>query len=120
VRSAAIDELLGLPARLAIVATVADGDLWTFSDLGKETGLADGNLYVQTGKLVDAGYLGVEKTRRKGRSVTCYYLTGEGRARLRDHVMVLEDAIARGRSAQRLTTRRMGADERETDGSRVW
>ena len=52
-----IDEMLGVPARLAIIATAAGGERWTFTALGRETGLADGNLHVQTRKLSAARLL---------------------------------------------------------------
>jgi len=119
-RSSEIDELLGSPARLSIVATVADGGRWTFTALREETGLADGNLYVQTGRLVDAGYLEVEKTRNGARTVTRFSLTGVGRGRLRDHVRALEEVIARGRSGLRLAARKEDAEVADGDGSRVW
>ena len=66
-----MDEMLGTPARLAILATVArppsaeeDGNRWSFMALRRETGLADGNLHVQTRKLVDAGYLSRDQIRQ--------------------------------------------------------
>ena len=81
-----IDELLGTIARLAIVLTLANGKSWTFTALREETGLADGNLHVQTRKLVSAEYLSSEKTKNGNRSVTTFKLTPHGRERLKDHV----------------------------------
>ena len=57
--------MLGVPARLAIIATAAGGERWTFTALGRETGLADGNLHVQTRKLTAAGFLAVERSDRE-------------------------------------------------------
>lgn len=70
-----IDDLLGTPARLAIVATLARVEALAFTELGRETGLADGNLHVQTRKLVSAGYLSGVKGRKGNRRVTCFSLT---------------------------------------------
>ncbi|MBK7188681.1 MAG: hypothetical protein IPH86_08430 [bacterium] len=46
-----VDDHLGIPARLAIVATLALGQRLTFTGLREQTGLADGNLHVQTRRL---------------------------------------------------------------------
>ena len=81
-----IDEMLGTSARLAIVLTLANGKPWTFTALRDETGLADGNLHVQTRKLVAAEYVNSEKTKRGNRQVTAFSLTSHGLQRLRDHV----------------------------------
>ncbi len=81
-----IDELLGTIARLAIVLTLANGKTWTFTALRDETGLADGNLHVQTRKLVAAEYLKSEKIRNGNRLVTAFSLTPLGRQRLKEHV----------------------------------
>jgi|GEM_PF-418213 len=89
-----IDEMLGTPARLAIVATVADDDCWTFTRLREATGLADGNLHVQARKLVDAGFLAAGKVRQKGREVTSFQLTATGRERFRAHIRRLRQALA--------------------------
>jgi DNA-binding MarR family transcriptional regulator len=87
-----IDDMLGAPARLAIIATAAGGERWTFTALGRETGLADGNLHVQTRKLAEAGYLAREKERQGGRMVTCFELTERGRQAFRNHLRRLDRA----------------------------
>jgi DNA-binding MarR family transcriptional regulator len=89
-----IDEILGAPARLAIVATAAGGARWTFTELGAETGLADGNLHVQTRKLTAAGYLAKEKEKRGNRTVTCFELTEKGRQAFQNHIRRLNRALA--------------------------
>ncbi len=91
------DELLGLPARLAVTATLADGGRWSFSALGEETGLADGNLHVQLGRLVEAGYVARDRERRGNRTVTVFELTGRGRAALEAQLDRLRAAVARDR-----------------------
>ena len=88
-----IDERLAIPARLAIVATCADGSAWAFTRLRAETGLADGNLHVQTGKLVEAGYLEAAKERQGGRMVTTFRLTDNGLRNFRKYLQTLAAAL---------------------------
>lgn len=111
-----LDELLGTTARLAIMATVMDGQRWTFSALGRETGLADGNLHVQTAKLTAARFLAREKMVQGNRTVTGFEVTEKGRRVFQEYVRRLSEA-ADPRSAAPVETmkpRRMG------DGSQVW
>lgn len=61
-----------------------------FSDLKRESGLADGNLHVQTGKLADAGYVEIRKALRGRRQVTEYRITELGFERFRLFVRRLE------------------------------
>ncbi len=88
-----INERLAIPARLAIVATCADGTAWSFTRLRAETGLADGNLHVQTGKLVTAGYLAAAKERQGGRMVTTFRLTDNGLRSFREFLHTLAAAL---------------------------
>ncbi len=107
-----LDPLLGTPARLAIVATLADGSDRTFSELKTATGLADGNLHVQTSRLVEAGYLRQRRERRGGRSVTCFRLDEDGLAALRLLIDRLQHALT---GVRPMRTERRGRDE-----SQVW
>ncbi len=97
-----LDDLLGIPARLAIIATVATlpasrgAKRWTFTVLREETGLADGNLHVQTRKLTTAGYLHRHRVRQGNRQVTCFDLTEKGRRSLRLLIGLLRDALEGG------------------------
>ncbi len=115
-----IDELLGAPARLAILTTVADGGRWTFTALREATGLADGNLHVQTGRLTDAGYLAASRTRRGNRTVTCFQLTSAGRRVMEDHVHRLAAALSTHHEAPRVRAQRGGELGPAGDASRVW
>lgn len=87
------DEMISSSARLAILATLVPGEAVTFSDLKRDTGLADGNLHVQTGKLADVGYLGIRKGRRGRRQVTEYRITELGFERFRLFVRQLEAVL---------------------------
>lgn len=116
----AIDPTLVAPARLAILATLADGRPWPFSELGDETGVADGNLHVQTRKLVAEGYVTASKERRGGRSVTCYELTGPGRQALAGLVRRLDGALNGPASDWDRPSRVQGRPAAARDDSRFW
>ncbi len=116
-----IDELLGTNARLAIVLTLADGQPWTFTALGDETGLADGNLHVQTRKLVAAAYLNSEKIKRGNRLVTTFSLAPHGRMQLRAHVARVRQAL--GITDSPVTNGGQGPTRKKqtkNDASQVW
>ena len=87
------DEMICSPARLGIVSTLVPGEPVSFSELKRATGLADGNLHVQSGKLVAAGYLETRKARRGGRRVTEFLLTELGLERFRQHVRRLQAVL---------------------------
>jgi len=120
-----LDEMLGTPARLAIIATTATlpaqvGERrWTFTALRRETGLADGNLYVQTRKLIAAGYLHKHRIEQGNRRVTCFDLTDRGRRALRVFIGLLRDALEGGSGFSDLSADapRMS---RRADSSQVW
>ena len=115
-----LDDALGIPARRAIVATLAQGQRLTFTALGEQTGIADGNLHVQTRRLLDAGYLTAETVRQGRRTATRFELTERGRLAFVEHVRRLREAVegpfgsaARGAGAE-------SGDPRRGDRSRVW
>ena len=87
------DDMISSSARLAILASLVPGEPIPFSDLKRESGLADGNLHVQTGKLADVGYLEIRKARRGGRQVTEYRITELGFERFRIFVRELEAVL---------------------------
>lgn len=87
----------------------------SFSELKGATGLADGNLHVQTGKLTAAGYVETRKARRAGRRVTEFLLTELGLERFRRHVRRLQAVL----DTEVGVIRPVPAGER-TDDSEVW
>lgn len=109
------DEMITSPARLAILAALVPGSPVRFSDMKAATGLADGNLHVQANKLAAAGYIRIEKSRHRRRSVTEFRLTGMGLERLELHVMKL-NRIMDGESADI----RRAAPSGRPDDSAVW
>jgi len=120
-----LSEMLGAPARLAIVATVATLPpargirRWTFMALKQETGLADGNLHVQTQKLIVAGYLSSIRIEQGKRVVTCFELTKSGRQAFRRFVSQLQDALEGGSGFSDLSGERPVKDS-QANSSQVW
>ncbi len=88
-----IDDLLCMPARMAIMVSLTSRKEMTFTELGEETGLADGNLHVQTRKLLAGGYLEKEKAPQGKRMVTLFRITDEGQSRLVAHLRVVRRAL---------------------------
>jgi len=114
-----IDPQLATPARVAILATLADGNSWLFADLRRETNLADGNLHVQTRRLKEAGYLAAEKVVKGGRRVTRFELTELGRDALARYVRRLGRALREAEAASE-GGEAMRPARRRNDDSRVW
>ncbi len=82
-RALDLDENLGAAARLAVMASLYPGAPLSFRALKLETGLADGNLHVQTARLADAGYLTITKVPQGRRTQTSFRVTEEGALRFR-------------------------------------
>lgn len=89
------DDNLTSAARLNIVATLISGEAISFTDLKKETGLADGNLHVQTRKLAKAAYLEIIKGSRGKRSYTRFRITELGVSSMKLHVRKLQAILDR-------------------------
>jgi len=123
-----VDDHLDIPARLAIVATLAQGQRLTFTGLREQTGLADGNLHVQTRRLLAAGYLMGERVQQGGRSVTRFELTERGRLAFLELIRRLREAaegpFGSGRAGTAVGAGSGGAatgkSPRPRERSRVW
>ncbi len=114
-----IDDLLCMPGRMAVIVSLFSRKEMTFTELSDETGLADGNLYVQTRKLAAVDYLAMEKAQRGKRMVTIFRITDKGRSHLVSHLnriwRALGDESARG--AYKKDNKRK---EKSEDDSRFW
>ncbi len=115
-----IDDLLGTPARLAVVLTLADNQPWTFTALRNETGLADGNLHVQARKLVAAEYLVAEKVKQGNRLVTAFRLSPLGRDKMRAYVGLLSMALGVKEISDISFKRDKKVESCHNDDSQVW
>lgn len=93
----AFDPVLVFSSRLEIMACLACGEPMSFTELSKATGIADGNLHVQTRKLADAGYLRATQARagQSGRGRTLYQITERGDRQLRLLIAALEQSLER-------------------------
>ncbi|MDP6417851.1 MAG: transcriptional regulator [Candidatus Krumholzibacteria bacterium] len=109
------DEIITSPARLAILSALIRGEPRSFTSLKRETGLADGNLHVQTRKLEKAGYLEIRKEMRGRRSHTRFSLTERGGETLKLHVRKLQSLLAMGEG---VTLPVLGGARK--DDSQVW
>ncbi len=122
-RAREIDILLGTPARLAIVASLTGGGPLSFTQLRQETGLADGNLHVQTHRLLEAGYLEATKKPSGNRTLTVFRITAEGLNRYRGHVRLISQPLGGqiftlGAAVPRRD--RTGTSGGSKDDSQVW
>ncbi len=119
-----IDILLGTPARLAITASLAGGGALTFTQLRLETGLADGNLHVQTKRLLVAGYLDAGKMQSGNRTLTSFQLTKLGREKYVAHIRMLSRVVSGAMGLPRLSGRSLEhssePDSSGKDKSQVW
>lgn len=106
-----IDEMLRVPARLVVLATLAGEVSLTFSELKAATALADGNLHVQTQKLCDGGYLLKNKGLQGKRQVTSFKITELGLTRLQAHVGILHKALDDKKKAGRKSCSRSDKDD---------
>ncbi len=110
------DEHLTSQARLSIVSSLAPGKPLSFMELRAATGLADGNLHVQTRKLAAAGYIEIAKAMRGRRSLTRFRLTELGLESLKLHIRKLQAIVATESGEIRP---QLGAARKEED-HQVW
>ena len=111
-----LDEMLCSPSRLAIMLTLAASESLSFTDLKQDTGLADGNLHVQTQKLSGMKYLEIEKSGSGRRSRTTFRISDRGAYRLRDHLRRLQAVL----DADRPGCRAKDHTRVSSDDSQVW
>ena len=93
-----LDPVIHAPARLRIVATLAElpgGDSLSFTRLQDMLELTPGNLITHLRKLEDAGYLTSESTGNGRASRTSITLTRQGRAALTTYTEALRDLLGR-------------------------
>ena len=109
------DRHLTSPARLSIVATLVSSERLSFTELKSATGLADGNLHIQTKKLQEDGYLEITKGARNGRPATFFNLSTKGLAAFELHIRKLQRILD-----ARATFPRAVSREEYQDASRVW
>lgn len=87
------DSLITNPGRLKILTALAGSREQEFVQLRGITKMTDGNLATHARRLHAAGLLQIDKAFRKGKPVTTFTLTEQGRGALQDHVNQLIDAL---------------------------
>lgn len=97
------------------MACLVPGSILTFTELKEGSGLADGNLHVQTRRLAAARYLEIIKVSRGARSLTRFRITELGVEALKLHVRKLQTILA----SEATGVRRRPVTGRD-DGSQVW
>lgn len=85
-----VDEILLSKIRLGVIAELLTARWVAFSELQRATGTTQGNLGAHLAKLVDAGYVGEEKTFVNRRPQTRYHLTAAGRAAFIAHLREMQ------------------------------
>ncbi len=73
-----LDKLIHEPARLAILTALASCESADFTFLRRLTGLSDGNLSIQVGKLEEAGLVTVQKQFVERKPSTRISITSRG------------------------------------------
>ncbi|MEL7452909.1 MAG: transcriptional regulator [Pseudomonadota bacterium] len=85
-----IENLLGVPSRLSILAFLSTAQSVDFTTLKDETGLSSGNLSTHLTKLEDANLVTIDKSFRDKRPCTTINLTDHGRNAFLDYVERME------------------------------
>ncbi len=89
-----IDRLIHEPARLVIMATLFVVDEADFVYLAQQTELTAGNMNSHMARLVDGGYVSVERTFAANRPRTISQLTEEGRTALQNYRQQVGNLLA--------------------------
>jgi DNA-binding transcriptional ArsR family regulator len=89
------DELIHAPTRLSIVSLLAAAEWADFKFIRDSTGLSDSALSKQLTTLEEAGYVEIRKRFVGKRPRTSAGLTTIGRAAFDQHVLALQDIVAK-------------------------
>jgi DNA-binding MarR family transcriptional regulator len=88
-----MDDLLLSKVRLGIVAELLNFDWIAFSELARSLDVSNGNLGAHLSKLIEAGYVGEEKSFANRRPLSRYRLTKRGREAFAGHVAELQSLL---------------------------
>lgn len=92
-----LDPLLHSELRLAVMSILAGADEADFTYLKKQTGSTSGNLSVQIDKLMNAGYIAVEKGFRGKMPRTVCRITEKGLEAFDKYVESLKEYLSAGK-----------------------
>jgi DNA-binding MarR family transcriptional regulator len=91
------DSLVANAGRLSILTALAVEERQEFVQLRDQTQLTDGNLACHARRLQNGGLIGIDKSIRDGKPVTCLTLTQAGRSALEAHARRVLSAISHRR-----------------------
>lgn len=111
------DRHFTVPSRLSILVALLPGEAMSFTQLKQATSLADGNLYTQAQRLVDAKYVSSWRESRGDRGRTFFRITDEGVLALTIHTKKLRAALEARKPPVTGAGKPRSAVE---DDSRVW
>ncbi len=89
-----LDPIIHSQLRLAVLSLLMSMEEADFKFLMEKTGSSTGNLSVQITKLLEAGYIDVEKTFRNKRPRTVCRMTEVGREAFVSYVATLKQLVA--------------------------
>jgi len=88
-----LDNLIHSRIRLAIMSVLTRVDDISFNELKKVLNATDGNLSTHLSKLVDAGYVSVQKTIEGNKTESRYSVTQRGLSKFADYIVELAPFI---------------------------
>jgi DNA-binding MarR family transcriptional regulator len=92
-----LDRVIHEKGRLAIMSLLAATPQLSFTDIRGTLNMTDGNLTAHVRTLHEAGYVSVTKAIQKGRPLTTYSLTREGRKAFAGYIDLLEQIVQQTR-----------------------
>ena len=88
-----LDRVIHEKGRLAIMSLLAASPQLSFTEMRDTLNMTDGNITAHIRTLHEAGYVSVTKAFEKGRPLTTYSLTKQGRKAFAEYVDLLEKIV---------------------------
>ena len=92
-----LDRVIHEKGRLAIMSLLAASPQLSFTEMRAALSMTDGNLTAHMRTLHEAGYVSVTKAFQKGRPLTTYALTRQGRKAFTGYIDLLEQIVQQSR-----------------------
>jgi len=92
-----LDRVIHEKGRLAIMSLLAASPQLSFTEMRGALSMTDGNLTAHVRTLHEAGYVSVTKAFQKGRPLTTYSLTRQGRRAFTGYIDLLEQIVQQSR-----------------------
>jgi len=88
-----LDRVIHEKGRLAIMSLLAAAPQLSFTEMRDTLNMTDGNITAHMRTLHEAGYVSVTKEFQRGRPLTSYSLTTEGRKAFSTYIDLLEKIV---------------------------